>query len=275
MTWLAASSEPTTWRRQRPVGAWVSVVLFSLVGLAFLSAPWWAYREPAGATATSLLVLFGLAVLTVPLCTYAVRLHRPRSRVTLIEGTQSVLEVRLSNHLPLAVTTLCVVWTVLLVYAASAAGLTGAGLLVLLLALPFAVLLPDTVRALLRAPRLTLTHEGVTFVGWSYDATVSWDDVAGVDVAAPHVRRPVVRISVRPAAASFRSSSRRLLVPLDLRPEQPAIDIPLLALAAPGRLTALLETLASREAERTRWLGPDGVRFLDAPPPAVPGPHLG
>ena len=269
MTWLAASSEPPTGVRQRPPGAWLSVVLFSGVGLALLSAPWWAYDEPAGGRPRTGLVLFGLAVLTVPLCTYAVRLHRPRNRVTRVAGTDAGIEVRLSNHLLLTVVITSLVWTIFLLWAAVAAGLAGAGLLVLLFAIPFAALLPDTVRALLRGPRLTLSSGGVTFVGWSNDATVSWHDIAGVDLAAPHVRRPVVRIAVRPGATSFRSTSRRLLVPLDRPPDLPAIDVPLLALGSPGRLATLLDRLAgSGDADRTRWLGADGVRFLEDQSPA-------
>ena len=254
----------------------MSVVVFSVLGLAFLSAPWWAYAEPAGGTRRTAFVFFGLAILTVPVCAYALRLHQPRNRITPVDGTGPGIEVRLSNHLLWAVAFMALVWTSFLVWAAVAAGLTGAGLLVLLLALPFAVLLPDTVRALLRRPRLILTLDGVTYVGWSADAAVSWPDIATVDVAAPHVRRPVVRIAVRPNATSFTSTPRRLLLSLDLPPDLPAIDVPLLALASPGRLTALLEKLVTvDEAARTTRLGADALRFLDGQSPVVPGAPLG
>jgi len=248
-------------------------VLLSLIGLAVASAPWWAYSDPSG-TRTTGLILLGLAVLTVPLCTYALRLHHPRNRVTPCDGVRPGLEVWLSNHLLLAVTTLSLVWTVFLLWGALTAGLTGAGLLVLLLALPFAALLPDTLRALLRRPRLALTPEGVTYVGWSSDASVSWPDIAGVDLAAPQVRRPVLRIAVRPGARTFISRRHRLLVSLDVAAEA-AIDVPLLALASPGRLTALLDQLVTvDEAGRTALLGPEGLRFLDDRSPPIPGAPL-
>lgn len=272
MTWLTASSPEPAARRGSAAGAWTSVVVFAVIAVALASSPWWAYSEQPGATATTGLVLFGLAVLTVAVCAYALRIHRPHNQVSALPASRPGLEIRLSNHLLLAVTLMSLVWTAFLLWSAVAAGLGSAGLLVLVLALPFAALLPDTVRALLRRPRVVLDQSGLAVVGWSTDAAVSWPDVAGVDLAAPHVRRPVVRVEVRPGATSFTSTRRKLLVSLDLAPDRPAIDVPLLALAAPGRFAALLERLASSgEADRAQWLDGRAVRFLEGSSPAALG----
>jgi hypothetical protein len=241
------------------------MVLLTLFGLLFVALPWLdGDGRLGGATATTGLVLLGLATLTAPLATY-LRFFAPRNaaaRVHLVEGEG--IEVRLRPHLLVGTLLVSVAWSAFFVWAALAAGLDGAGLLVVPLLLLSASLAPDATSALLRRPRLLVGPDRLDLRGWQTDASLAWEDVTGVDYANPDVRRPVLRIQGRPGAPSWQGARRRLLLRIDPPREEGQIDLPLLALDEPAALQVFLDQLRTETREqRAGRLEAAGVAFLN------------
>lgn len=173
------------------------------------------------------------------------------------------LHLRLRPHVPVANVLVLGALSALVLYGALAIGLRSGGLLLLPVLLLVALPLPDTVRALLRRPDVTLTNRHVALRGWGADAQLAWEDVTGAEVVVPRPRRPVVRILGRPGATSWTFAPRRILVPLDTRPDGPHVDVPILGLARPGALQVVVEELAAqRPDERAAFLRETAPQLL-------------
>lgn len=251
--------------RRRPSGRrayhWVSLVFFTAFGLGLASSPAWSDRE-LSAMATIGWVLLGLAVLTVPLMTWTRFLAPPRPERSVVTRGDA-LEIRVRTGGPAATAVLGAVWSALAVWAVMAGGATSGGLFALPLVLLFAGLIPDCLRAATRRPFLRLDANGVRLRGWSLDGEIDWSDVISVDILVVRPRRPVIRLVARTGAASLSRSWHRYLVHLDLRTDEPVLDVPLLALDAPGRVAALLNLLGGLPRdERERQLTGTGPAFL-------------
>jgi hypothetical protein len=247
-----------------PWRALSSVVVGLLFGLGAATFPLWSDQR-LSTTATLGFVLFGLVFLAHAGAGLLVWFPRPRPavRLTRVAGgddSEPALDLRLGTGLPWARVLVGTSWTALGLWAVVAAQ-PGGLLLLPLLALPLA-LLPDAVRAIARRPHLVLTPSGLRLTGWAVDAQVAWDDVTGVDLTLAHARRAVVRLLLRPGAPSLRQTYHRVVQRLD-GPRPDALDVPLNAVAQPGRLVALLRHLAASDpARRLEPFGPDAVPFL-------------
>ena len=76
-------------------------------------------------------------------------------------------------------------------------------------------------------------------------------------------QRPVVRLVAGTGAGSLRRTWHRLVVQVDLRTDEPVLDVPLLALDDPGRVAAFLGVLRGLpRAERLLQLEGPGPAFL-------------
>lgn len=184
------------------------------------------------------------------------------SSVTVREADNPAVRVALRPHLPVATLLVLGSLSALVLYGILAFGLDEGGALLLPVLLLVAAPLPDTVRALLRRPGVTLTAEAVALRGWGADARLSWDDVTGAALVVPHPRRPAVRFSGRPGAASWRFTPRRLVVPLDRRPDGPHIDVPLQGLGEPDAFLAAGERLVGLDPTARAGLLRDEVPRL-------------
>lgn len=252
--------------RTPAIGAWAALLFYVVFGLFLATEPLWG--EPGrSATAHAGFVCFGVAVLSIAVVVATRRSISPpraeaRTHEIAVDG-RPALEVRLRDHQLWAVLVLGVAWSVFFGWAIVAVGADGPGWLLLPLFLLFFVLVPDTARALTRHSRVLLTETGVDFRGWGIDAALAWDDVVLVDFAAPHRRRPVVRIEGRPDAPSWRVERHRILLSLDKRPDTPRIDVPMEALDAPGAFLTYVNSVRRDPPHiRSRWFGPDAVAFF-------------
>lgn len=252
--------------RAASVGAWAAIAFYLLFGLFLVTEPLWG--EPGrSAMAHAGFICFGLAVMSVAVVVRARRSISPsrpeaRTHEVVVDG-RPALEVRLRDHQLWGVLAIGVAWSAFFGWAIVAVGVDGPGWLLLPFFLLFLVLVPDPARALTRRSRVLLTETGVDFHGWGIDAALAWDDVVLVDFAAPHRRRPVVRIEGRPDAPSWRVERHRILISLDKRPDTPRIDIPLDALDARGAFLTYVNALRRDAPDvRSRWFGPDAVAFL-------------
>ena len=241
--------------------AWTNLVLLVPFGTTLAVAPWFApgtsAREGTGFT------LAGLAFLAVPVLSWLCFLAPPRPdrRVRLVAGP--ALEVRLRPHRLLAVVVLGVTWSAWIAWAMVALGLDGPGWLLLPFLLLFLSLLPDTVRALARRPRLRIDAVGLDLRSWQRDAALAWEDVVEVGLALPNARQPQLRVRGRPGAPSWRARRSRLLHLLEPREEE-VLDVPLLALDAPEDLRTFLDALRrDRPGQRGSRIDATGVAFLD------------
>jgi hypothetical protein len=220
--------------------------LTGVVGLLILAAALVGDQPATGPVLTGLVLLavaVGLGIFARP--------PRGGGRAELAEVADGpAVRLPLRPNLPLANLFVLGALTALVGYGMLAIGLGDGGLLLLPVLLLVALPLPDTVRALLRRPDVTLTTRAVAMRGWGADARLEWEDVAGVEVVVSHPRRPVLRVLGRPAASSWEFSPRRIVLPLDARPDGPHIDVRLQALAAPGALEVVVEELAGMPQDR-------------------------
>ncbi len=224
----------------------LGAALTGVVGLLLLAVPF-VGDEPATAP-----VLTGLVLLAVAAGLWIFgRPSRGGAEVVVSEEAGGpVLRLPLRPHLPVANLLVLGALTSLTVYGMVAIGLGDGGLLLLPVLLLVALPLPDTVRALLRRPDVTLTTSEVAMRGWGADARLAWEDVAGAEVVVPHPRRPVLRVLGRPGASSWEFMPRRIVLPLDARPDGPHVDVRLQALSTPGALEVVVQELAAMPSDR-------------------------
>lgn len=253
----AASATPSARRALH----WTSFTFFTLFGLGLETSPAWSGAEQS-VTATIGWVLLGLAVLTAPVMTWA-RFLAPRHPHRAIVTHGDVLEIRLRTGIPTATAVLGTVWSVLGVWAVIAGGATSGGLLAVPFVALFAALVPDSVRAATRRPHLRVDAEGIRMRGWSLDGHVAWDDTVGLDFLTVRTHRPVIRLVARTGAASLSRTWHRYLVHLDLKTEEPVLDIPVLALDDPARVSAFLAVMRNLQRDgRLLELQSAGPAFL-------------
>jgi len=247
--------------RERRARHWISFASFTLFGLGLATSPAWSGTEPS-AMATVGWVLLGLAVLTVPLITWVRFLARRRPERSVVTRGDA-LEIRLRTQTPAATAVLGTVWAALALWAVVAAGVPGGGLFAVPFVLLFAALVPDSLRAATRHPHLRLDADGVRLHGWSLDGQVTWADTIGVEVVSVRPQRPVVRLTAPSGAASLSRTWHRFLVDLDVKTEEPGLDVPLLALDDPGRVAAFLDILRGLPRDqRLLQLQGAGTAFL-------------
>lgn len=247
--------------RARRALHWISFGFFTLFGLGLATSPAWSGTEPS-VMATFGWVLLGLAVLTVPLITWTRFLAPPHPERSVVPRRDAV-EIRLRTGTPAATAVLGTVWAALAMWAVVAGGVTSGGLFAVPLVLLFAALVPDALRAAVRHPHLLLDADGVRMHGWSLDGQVAWSDTIGVDILSVRPQRPVIRLVAQTGAASLSRTWHRFFVHLDLKTDEPVLDIPLLALDDPGRVAAFLNILRGLPRdERLLQLQDAGPAFL-------------
>ena len=245
---------------------WAWFCFSSLFGVMLVTFPL-RVDEPMSATAAAGLVLFGLAVLTVPVAGWITALA-PARPARAVSSHDEVVEIRLRTAGPVATVVIGVTWAGFFAWAWVAGGITSGGLLAVPLLLLFLALVPDSVRAVARRPFLRIDADQVVLHGWSIDARVDWDDVVTVEATAPHPQRAVVRLVAAPGASSLQRTWKRLILRLDLRGPEPVVDVPFAALDDPGRVTvylALLQLLP--RAGRQEHLTEPGPGLLRGDPP--------
>ena len=140
------------------------------------------------------------------------------------EPASPALVVRLRPTTPLTLLVLGVTGALLSTTAVFGVGLIDGGLFFTPFVLLFLALVPDAARAMGRNPRLVLSVQSISFHGWTEDAELAWEDVASVSADPAGSRRPRILVSGRPQALSWRTSSHRILLPLDPRPGRPGAD---------------------------------------------------
>ena len=122
---------------------------------------------------------------------------------------------------------------VLLLALTLALALGGAKLpwLPLVVALPLALLLPDSWARMRRHPALTLDECGITVQGWDGQGAMAWDDVEGLTVVDAGTW-DVLRVVAKRGAPSYTWTPRRRFL-LAVRPVGRSLDIPVPALDVP------------------------------------------
>ncbi|WP_448630885.1 hypothetical protein [Cellulomonas soli] len=101
----------------------------------------------------------------------------------------------------------------------------------LVVALPLAILLPDSWARMRRHPALILDERGITVLGWDGQGSMTWDDVEGLTVVDAGTW-DVLRVVAKPGAASYTWTPRRRFL-LTVRPVGQSLDIPVPALDVP------------------------------------------
>lgn len=252
-------------RSSRHWSAWPTLLLTGGFGLLLVVVPFWPGADQGEHRYYP--IPLGLAFLAVTAMVWLrwFAPSRPRDRVALVDGDgRAAFSVGLRPHIPLSVVILGVVWAGFFVWLMAVQGFSNGGLLLLPVVALFASLVPDGLRAITRRPRLRFDDHTLDYRGWGSDSQLAWEDVEQVDFAAPDVRRPVLRIQGRHGATSWTHRHLRIVYSLDQRPAGARIDVPLLALDAPGRLVTLLDDWRTKSApERRDLIAPEGVAFLD------------
>jgi len=197
-----------------------------------------AVSDDVPAWAAALAVASGLAwaaVLGVGFARTYLRLEPLDGRRVTVEpldGRQSTVLrwIRTALAGPAVAVTFLVVLLVAVTVALAAGG-ADLPWLPLVVAVPLALLLPDSWVRLRRQPYLALDDVGVTVHGWDGEGRLAWDDLEGAALVDAGTW-DVLRLVARPGARSYSWEPRRKFL-VAVRPVSQSLDIPVPALDVP------------------------------------------
>ena len=245
----------------KPLG-WFVIPLVVVAGI-FVAYQGIADPELSGAGRAVALTLGLALVLSAVAASLGLITTSGRGRVMLIDGG-TALEVRMRSRTPITMLLVGVGFTAFFIAAGLAVGVPGGGVFVWVIGLLFVILIPDSIKALTRGPRLRLSPENVDLRGWTTDVSLAWDDVHTVLFDDSDPIRPRATLLGRTTSLSFTVKSSKLIIPLDRQPKRPELSVYLAAFDEPDRLRGSLEHLQRMTAsERASWIGPGAVELLD------------